>query len=455
MSTNSFIQVPPDGVGKRIHTRQHTIDAVPQQVHTYHLADPSNPDQLQFVDNRGQSYVRFAEGSPSLDSFGNLRVGQAQVLGAYEYTNDSYSDLFQDLVSGAGNVDWVQSASKTVLSVDSTSGSSVSRTTNRWHYYQPGVGNMCIFTLHLGDSGKAGNVRRWGYFCARDGLYWELDGTELNVVLRSRTSGPIEEIRLPRSQWNGDKLDGTGLSGMTIDLTKANYFWLDFAWLGVGIARFGILAPDGSRWVCHTFENPNNRIGAYMGSGSLPVRFENFNTTATAGTSEMHLICSAVYASARTDYTFWRYADAETTVPKTITVDTPVVSLRPKLLSSPGYPNRIGLYPDLLNVFVTGGSAKITIYNGATLTGANWVSGQSTAEYDVSATDLFGGEKFLSFYVGPGATTIELCKYFETNDEGYHVLPDATASQEMVVAATKLDGTTVTMSATIQYRELA
>jgi hypothetical protein len=452
--TNSYIQVPPDGAGKRLFTQQYDVAGNAVQVQAMHIADHNSPEQFQRVDEKGQAYVRFAEGALSLDTFGNARVGEATILGSYEYSNDSMSDLFQDAVQTGGSITWVNNESKTTLAVTGANGSSATRGTNRWHYYQPGVSNLAIITCYLNDQGKAGNTRRWGYFCNCDGLFFELEGTTLNVVRRSKVGGTTIDTRVARTNWNGDKVDGTGLSGMTLDLTKANFFWIDYAWLGVGVARFGVLAPDGSRVTCHTFENPNAISGAWMRTGSLPIRYENFNTAATAGTSELHLICTAVYSSARTDYTFWRYSDIETAAPKPVTTDTYLLSMRPKATTDGSLPNRVGIYPESLNLFVTGGSVKISIIDDAVLTDPTWVPGASLTEYDLTASGFTGGEKFKSFYVGPGSHTIDLEKFYELNDEGYHVLHDGIDSYRFTLVATKLDGTTVNVMANLNYKEL-
>ena len=450
----SFIKVPPDGAGKRVYTKTHTAGAEEVHAQIQHLADPNFPEQLQRVDEKGQAYIRFAEGAISLDPFGNARTGEATCLAAYEYSNDSMSDLFQDTTTAGGSITWVNNESKTTLAVNGTNGASATRGTNRWHYYQPGVSNLAIITSYLNDNGKAGNTRRWGYFCQCDGLFFELEGTTLNVVQRSKIGGTTSDIRVPRSNWNGDKVDGTGLSGMTLDLTKANFFWVDFAWLGVGISRFGVLAPDGSRVTCHVFENPNSHSGAYMRMGSLPLRYENVNTAATAGTSELHLICSAVYAAARTDYTFWRFSDIETAAPKLVETNTYLLSMRPTATTDGTLPNRVGIYPESLNLFVTGGSVKISIIDDAVLTNPSWQEAQDLAEYDLAATGYTGGELFKSFYVGPGSHTIDLEKFYELNDEGYHVLHDGTDTYRFTLVATKLDGTTVNVMANLNYKEL-
>jgi hypothetical protein len=446
---DSFIQLPPDSTGKKLHTLQDTVGANTVQTQVFSLGGGNSVSNRQYVDERGQAYTRFAEGSPSMDAFGNLRVSAATVLGAYEYTNGDMADLFTDIIAGNGSITYVPQASHTVLAVDSLATSSASRTTNRYHYYQPGVGNLIIITLALGDSGRANNIREWGYADEENGLLFRVTGTTLQVVLRSNTSGTVVEEIIDQANWNGDKLNGTGTSGMTIDLTKANFYWIDYAWLGVGPVRFGVLAPDGSRWVCHTFENPNNRIGAYMRSGSLPLHFHNYNTGVTGGTSEMKSICAAIYAESSTSYTFWRFADIERLTPVTVTTDTPVLSMRVKAGS------RVGVYPECLCVHVTGGAVKLNIVDDATLTGATWaINGEGSAEGDIAATGISGGSKFKTFYVPAGVSNLPIGQFYETNDEGYHRLADDSDSYTFTLVATKLDGTTVTVGASLQYREL-
>lgn len=449
--TNSYVQVPPDSTGKKLYTQQHTVGSDTVQGQVMHLASPDDPTHIQKVDTRGQAYTRFAEGSPTMDAFGGMRVSDAHILGGYEYSQADQSGLFQDATATGGTITWAPGSAKTVMTVTGTSGSSTIRTTNRWHFYQPGVGNHVIITASLSDEGKSGNTRRWGYFDEDDGLFFELQGTTLNVVLRSSTLGT--ELRVPQSSWNGDKLDGTGISQMDINLTKANFFWIDYAWLGVGTVRFGVLAADGSRWVCHTFENPNNHAVAYMRTGSLPLRYENFNTSVTAGASSMNLICGAVYTESKTDYVYWRFSDIETPAPVEVSTNTHLISMRPKLEASPGFTNRTGIYPDQLDLFVSGGNVKITILDEATLTGASWQDATSLAQYDVTAT-VSGGEKFRTYYLAPGVHSLDLSKVYETNDEGYHVLADGTSAYTFTVVATKLDGTTVNVAATLGYREL-
>jgi len=448
--SDSFIQLPPDSTGKKLQTLEHTVNSTQVHGQVFHISDPVNPDFIQNVDVQGQAFVRFAEGSPNMDAFKNLSIGLPQILGGYEYTNTPMDDLFTDATANGGLVTWNQQASNITLSVTTNATSSVSRTTNRYHYYQPGVGNLIIMTIAHGDVGKANNVRRWGYFDNDDGLFFELDGTTLSVVIRSSTTGSVVETRVNQSAWNGDRLNGSGPSEMTLDLTKANFYFIDFAWLGVGAVRFGALAQNGSRWVCHTFKNPNTHIGAYMRSGALPIKLEMFNTGVPASSSEFKDICNVVYSESKTNYSFWRWSDIERTTPVTVTTNTPILSMRVK----PG--SRVGIYPESIHIFVSGGNVKISIVDDASLTGATWgITGGGFAEGDNAATAASGGDLFKTFYVPIGISNIDLTPFYETNDEGYHRLADDSDSYTFTLVASKLDGTTVTAVATLGYKELA
>ena len=310
MATDSFVRVPPDGTGKKLYTQQHTVGADTVQAQVMHLADRISPDQVLAVDNRGSASVRFAEGQPVMSGFGNLKIAEERALGVYESSLDTYESLFSQFLSGSGALTYNAQESSEVLSVGGLSGASARITTNRYHYYLPATSNIYKMTIACGDAGKAGNVRRWGAFDADDGVFFELQGTTLNVVMRSSTTGSVVETRVAQAAWNADKLNGTGLSGVTLDVTRINVWWLDYQWLGAGRVRFGIFAPSGERVVCHEFRNAGGFALPYMRTGTLPFSVENTNTGAAGAASEIRSVCAGVYVEGNVlnDYTFWRYS---------------------------------------------------------------------------------------------------------------------------------------------------
>lgn len=83
------------------------------------------------------------------------------------------------------------------------------------------------------------------------------------------------DTRIPQSQWNIDKCDGTGPSGFNIDLTKMQMFYIDYSWYGAGFVRWGFRGPTGDVIYCHKLANNNFNTEAYMRSGNLPARYES------------------------------------------------------------------------------------------------------------------------------------------------------------------------------------
>jgi len=74
--------------------------------------------------------------------------------------------------------------------------------------------------------------------------------------------------------WNIDKMDGTGHSRMTLDLSKMQMFYMDYTWYGAGAIRFGFKNNRGEVIYCHRIPNNNVNTEAYMRSGNLVGRYE-------------------------------------------------------------------------------------------------------------------------------------------------------------------------------------
>jgi hypothetical protein len=82
------------------------------------------------------------------------------------------------------------------------------------------------------------------------------------------------ERRFPQSEWNIDKMDGTGFSGYNIDLNRMQMFYIDYSWYGAGSIRWGVRGANGDVTYVHKIENNNINLEAYMRSGNLPGRYE-------------------------------------------------------------------------------------------------------------------------------------------------------------------------------------
>lgn len=108
----------------------------------------------------------------------------------------------------------------------------------------------------------------------------------------------IRELRIPRSKFNYDKLDGTGPSGYRIDLLTMQMMAIQYSWYGAGFVDFMCRGPLGEFITAHRMPNNNINTEAYMRSGNLPARYEVVNVSAnsqltvntgTAGTSVLNV----------------------------------------------------------------------------------------------------------------------------------------------------------------------
>ncbi len=448
----SFVQVPPDSTGKKVYTKQATVGADVVQTQVVHLADSISPTNLLTVDNRGAASVRFAEGQPIMGGFGSLKTTHEHPLGVYESSLDTYSSLFTTTTNAGGTLTYDATGSSEVLSVTSSAGSSVRLTTNRYHYYLPGSANLYKMTISCGDTGKVNNTRRWGAFDVNDGVFFALNGTSLQVTIRNSTSGSVVETAVSQENWNRDKLDGTGLSGHTIDITKINVWWLDYQWLGAGRARFGIYLPDGTRLVCHEFHNAGLNPLPFMRTGTLPISTENVNTGITGSSSELRTVCLSAYTEANfSDYAYWRFADIDVEAVPT-TTNTVLASIR-ALTTINGKHNSVIIYPETLNVYCDNPVA-ITLWQATEVTGGTWGSLASTGEVNYTGTvSTAGSQKFKTLYFSAGASSISLDEFFEKNDEG--ILLNANGEYEIwSILANRLTTNTTNVTMNIGYKEL-
>ena len=242
----------------------------------------------------GVSYNDAGNISASMDAFGRMRVSNPYTLfdGALRYRDDPLR--WNQADTGAATSTHLPNESSMLMTVTGNGDSSI-RQSKQVFSYQPGKSLLTMVTFAM-STPTVGLRQRVGYFGAQNGVYFEVDGTTVNLVIRKYTSGSVDDTteKIPQSSWNCDRLNGQGgqnnISGVTIDVTKAQIFWTDIEWLGVGSVRCGFVM-NGQFITCHIFHHANILDKVYMTTATLPVRYE-LTSTGAAGT--MRAICSTV-----------------------------------------------------------------------------------------------------------------------------------------------------------------
>jgi len=230
------------------------------------------------------------DGSTAYDAFGRLRVSNPLTI--FDSKNVmSKNTLFDEALTGSGGVTYTANKSTVNLNVTEVLGDKVIRQSKRVMSYQPGKSLLNLNTFVM-NTLTANLKQKIGMFDANNGIFFYADGTTLKIVRRTYVTGSPADTEISQSSWNGDKLNGTGASGYTLDPTKATILFMDFEWLGMGAVRVGFII-DGKFIVAHTFKNANDLSTVYMQTANLPIRYE-IETAATlaAGTYTLQQVCS-------------------------------------------------------------------------------------------------------------------------------------------------------------------
>jgi len=271
-------------------------------INTNHIMGYDNPEYGLDVDRFGSANVRFSEGPPEVSAFGKLRITEPTLIAQYEFSKSELNDQFVNSQEGKGVKTWnaERGAVELTVSGDPTTNDRVTNTSNLFHPYIPGSGIFYQFAARSAGN-HIGVVRNWGPFDSTDGYFFQTfgtgsDGTSPNLRVVHRYSlggaGTINEA-IPQADWNVDTLNGTGggdnPSGMNLDISKINNYWVDYQYIGGGRTRWGVFF-EGERIVCHEEYHANGDSAAPsednpLGNPNRPICWAIANRAA-AGTPD-------------------------------------------------------------------------------------------------------------------------------------------------------------------------
>jgi hypothetical protein len=338
------------------------------------------------------------------DAFGRTRTSSPSTLfdSSHRYAdNNLWATLTGGSIASSASATFIQNEGLISMRVNSLSGSKVFRETYKVFSYQPGKSLQSLNTFVFSPA-KTNLRQRVGYFGTDNGIYLELDDSTLYMVKRSITTGALSNTRVAQADWNVDKLDGTGPSGLVLDITNAQIFFMDIEWLGLGTVRTGFVI-NGQFVPCHYFHHANIVTTTYITTASLPLRYEIENKAATSGTSVLKQVCSTVISEGGYELRGLQQAiGTSITAPKALTtagVLYPVATIRLKATRLDAI-----VIPTALSVMgVATGIYKWLVIGGGVTTGGSgtWVDAgvNSSIEYKLDATGITGGRTLASGYI--------------------------------------------------------
>jgi len=303
---------------------------------------------------------RYQEAMPQRvrDVLGRLKVAIHQNIYDADFEYGSQPLRWEAVTTGSGTVTTVPQQGGIRMSVTSSAGDIAMRQSRPYHRYQPGKTMFMATGCQMGGP-VSGNSQRVGFFDDTNGVFFEQSvSTTANpqgmyVVVRSDVGGSIQETRVGMDGWNGDSV-----LAKTLDFTRIQMFWIEFAWYGAGATRFGVWI-DGEPVILHqigwgnyfnTIQN-GGQITPWARTGNLPVRYEVRNSgSASAPTSMYHYGVSVIVEGQADPQRGFTYSYGMNPIAPTRSVGTstavtryPVLSIRSRALGTLEWGNILGL----------------------------------------------------------------------------------------------------------------
>jgi len=329
----------------------------------------------------------------AVDAFGRSR--QSQPLTLFDsFHRYEENQKFSTANTAGGTYSFDANEATIDLVVDGTSGAKVQRETNRVFAYQPGKSLLIMNTFVMADP-QANLAQRVGYYNDDNGVFLEQVGTTIRFGIKSKVTGTVQYEYANQADWNIDTLLGavpSSPSQKTLDLTKAQIFWTDIEWLGVGSVRCGFVI-DGQLIHCHTFHHANRIDTTYMTTACLPVRYEIENIGTESVTSTLKQICTTIISEGGYEVRGKgrSYGQEPANQRRVTTAGTyyPLISLRLKSDKLDG----IVVVKDIDIAPINSAVYKYRIVANTTITGAVWTSAgsDSAVEYDANNSSTISG----------------------------------------------------------------
>lgn len=268
--------------------------------------------------------------TPSIDAFDRLRVSEPYTIFDSKQLYDKQPLFYDERLGGSATSTHSTINAAVTMAVTASASDYAIRQTKQRFNYQPGKGQMILMTFHAEE--ETGVTKRIGLFdgtgtnflTPNNGVFLEINGTDIswNIAKNGSTTETID-----RADWNYDKLDGEGPSGLTLDINGTEIAIIDFEWLGVGRVRVGFVIGGLIRYV-HYFNHSNQSIftSVYMSTPNLPIRYDIQSDGTGAGTIDH--ICSTIMSEGGLEETgISRSIDTENVHVDANLADTPYVIL--------------------------------------------------------------------------------------------------------------------------------
>lgn len=234
----------------------------------------------QWIDNRYYNARITNDGKLCVDTptsaFGLVKTENDYPQVQMDFRYGLCDKLSRVTTSNQGSV-WGSNCMAHVAS-GSTSNSQSTLESLRFLRYAPGQGGNIMFAGSF-SQGVPGNTQIIGAGTQTNGLFYGYNNTDFGILHRRNGT----DTWITQSNWNIDKMDGTGPSKQTINPTKGNVYRISFQWLGYGAIVFLIEESSTGKFLpVHRIQYANKNDVPTLFDPSFPMWLNSKNTTNTS-----------------------------------------------------------------------------------------------------------------------------------------------------------------------------
>ena len=341
------------------------------------------PNAITFTDNA------------AVNAKQRLRISESTCQWSSGFNYNTSDSLWVTEKVGAGSgISHLPNESSVQLTLDTGASDYIIRQTKQNFSIAAGLSvSLCFYFLL--KTAVTNVTKRVGFFDINDGIFLQQDGDgTLKLVRRTSVGGsPSDADAISQANWNIDKMDGTGVSGETLDINTTQCLCFDFFW-PTGDIRVGFRINNNLYYI-HQFHIANNIDKPFTKNMVEPMRFEMRNTAGSAGAT-MNLVGSALFTEQECVNPFRSFATGSGVNPTTINSTTtriPICTIRPKQTYN-GIRNKGMVVIEDVDLHVATNSCYFELIYSGTLTGPNWNdvdTNNSMVECDLEATAINGG----------------------------------------------------------------
>ena len=327
-----------------------------------------NPISTKLTDVNGNSIDYFPEITPFNEQLTATRTSYINFKPTWGASNFRYTKV----ETGTG-----ASASETNgefrLQTGTTTTNKASLETNQRGQYQAGTVGQSGIGFRIPTLPTGTQYGKWGYSdFVNSGLYFGVDATGFYTAY---LTGGVE-TKTYQTSWNVDKLDGTGASGIDIDLSDGFVTQIDFLWYGYGSIEYSILVYDVNtkktkKILVHVTKidgsasiiDPNQPLKFEVGNGAssdtnfnLYIGGHQFSIVDGNSIPQKRLVSELLTNYTTVANTLWQ----------------PIIAVRKKATFN-GRPNSVNVYTESLTVSAND-EMEVRVTRGGTTSNLSWAT---------------------------------------------------------------------------------